>query len=433
MVKTRQSKAAEEASFRADQHIELQKMEENSAPPETQPLWFKSIAEKLDVITDTNKKVTEIQSELKELRATAELAHETAEKALQRAEEAEQQVTLLHAENTKLKSDMEAIKDRMIRQEAQSRRENLLFDGIQEGNDETWSDCEEKLYTLFSDKLGVQNAKQIKFERVHRIGPKVSGKPRTVIAKFSFYKDREYIWQRRTHLKSTNIWMSEDYPAEVKQARRVLFPIFRAAQQSRMVTYSSLRLDKLSINGTQYTVDSLSKLPEFLRPEKIATRKAGDVTVFYTRNAVFSNFYTKTPIKLDGQEYNTTEQYYQHAKAMFFNDDEKASQIMAQSDPHQQYLLGQQVRGFKDGKARWMPEGRKVLLKANTAKYEQHVNARQALLATGTDILGEASPDLNWGIGYRLNHKAALDKDKWTGKNVMGEILMQVRDIVKNM
>ena len=144
-------------------------MEHDEAPPQIQPLWFKSIAEKLDVITNINKKVTEIQSELRDLRETAEHAHATAEKALQTASEAEQQVSVLQTENTKLKSDMEAIKDRMIKQETQSRRENLLFDGIHEGNEETWSDCEEKLYTLFSDKPGLQNAQQIKFERVHRI------------------------------------------------------------------------------------------------------------------------------------------------------------------------------------------------------------------------------------------------------------------------
>ena len=43
-----------------------------------------------------------------------------------------------------------------------------------------------------------------------------------------FFKDIEAVWQWRTYLKSTGILISEDYPAEIKQARRILYPVFRA-------------------------------------------------------------------------------------------------------------------------------------------------------------------------------------------------------------
>jgi predicted NAD-dependent protein-ADP-ribosyltransferase YbiA (DUF1768 family) len=42
----------------------------------------------------------------------------------------------------------------------------------------------------------------------------------------------------------------------------------------------------------------------------------------------------------------------------------------------------------------------------------------------------EASDDKFWGCGYTLNRDEVFDKDKWTGENTYGKILMDVRDII---
>ena len=439
MVVTRNSQATEKDNSEPNLASNGEIMDTTANAPEHQPLWFKAVMEKLDCLpdmkqqlTDTTRKLSDIQSELKEIKSTADKAYDIAEEAVKRAEVAEKKLEETERENLHMREEMDSIKEKIIKQEAQSRRENLLFDGIQESSTESWSECEAKVRAILVNDLKMESADQIRFERVHRIGPKSITRPRTVIAKFSFYKDREEVWQRRTYLKSTKIWISEDFPAEIKQARRTLYPIFRAAQHTQGVTSASLRLDKLSINGQEYSIKTLSRLPQSLRPENIATRRAGDVTLFFSRNSVFSNFHMNTPIHIDGHDYNCTEQYYQHEKAKFFNDDEKATQILKEKDPYQQFVLGQKVKGFYQSKQRWMPHAREALLKANIAKYDQNVSAKEALLATGSDTLGEASIDTTWGIGFTLNSKSATDKNKWTGQNIMGEILMQVRDQIKH-
>ena len=46
---------------------------------------------------------------------------------------------------------------------------------------------------------------------------------------------------------------------------------------------------------------------------------------------------------------------------------------------------------------------------------------------TGQNHIGEASPSNIWGIGKKLSDPTVLDKSSWVGKNVVGEVLMQVR------
>ena len=46
--------------------------------------------------------------------------------------------------------------------------------------------------------------------------------------------------------------------------------------------------------------------------------------------------------------------------------------------------------------------------------------------------IAEASPfDSYWGIGMGIDNPLALDKHNWQGKNVMGHILMEVRELLQ--
>ena len=46
---------------------------------------------------------------------------------------------------------------------------------------------------------------------------------------------------------------------------------------------------------------------------------------------------------------------------------------------------------------------------------------------TGTKHLAEAGKDNSWATGIPLYNKSAFDKKKWSGKNLLGKILMEVR------
>ena len=63
------------------------------------------------------------------------------------------------------------------------------------------------------------------------------------------------------------------------------------------------------------------------------------------------------------------------------------------------------------------------------AKFQQNSALKMLLMATGDTTIDEASPsDSTWGIGLSLKDSAAKDQTKWTGENLLGKILMSVRN-----
>lgn len=383
---------------------------------QVEPKWFTKFRETLDI------QLKEMDRKLDEYKKVKEIAEQN--RAV---------IYELKKENASLGREIENLKHKLISNEAQSRRNNLIFEGLMENQNETWTDCENKIYELLETKLGIQNAKTlIKFERVHRLGPYIPDNKRAVVAKFSFYKDRDTVWKKRSSLKGTNIWISEDYPVEIQSARKILFPIMRHAQKMStegQATKVSLSMDKLILNGKPFTIKDLDKLPEKLRPENISTKTEGEVTVFYTRNSMLSNFYMNAPFKLNGIKYNCTEQHFQQAKALHFGDEQTAFKIMTAKDSHEQCQLGKKVKGYNDHE--WQKVAKTVLLKANIAKFEQNEAARRVLLNTGANLLGEASRSKVWGIGLSLGDNNVTNPDHWSGQNIFGQVLQQVRDTLK--
>ena len=133
-----------------------------------------------------------------------------------------------------------------------SMRDNLLFIGIPEEEEE---DCEELLTNFVHDKMRVR--KDIEFERVHRIGRKphnTNARPRNIVAKFSRFKDRELVRrQAPLTLKGSNFYVQEQFPPEVEQRRKSLYPVMREARRRK--DRVKLVRDRLFINGIEYFVE----------------------------------------------------------------------------------------------------------------------------------------------------------------------------------
>ena len=74
-----------------------------------------------------------------------------------------------------------------------------------------------------------------------------------------------------------------------------------------------------------------------------------------------------------------------------------------------------------------MKKVKHVLTVANKAKFKQNEHAKRVLLTTGSNRLGEASASRIWGIGLKLNDQNVTDTSLWSGDNIMGEVLVDVR------
>ena len=142
------------------------------------------------------------------------------------------EVKRLAAETAQLKSEQKKNIRRMIDLEARSRRNNLIFYGIEETQDEN---CADKIMKLLKEHLQLNNIAPNQLQRAHRMGgPKRqthigsnANKPRPIIVCFLDFNLKETIRTRRHQLKNTTQSISEDLPVEIRNARRSLDKLFK--------------------------------------------------------------------------------------------------------------------------------------------------------------------------------------------------------------
>ena len=141
----------------------------------------------------------------------------------------------------------------------------------------------------------------------------------------------------------------------------------------------------------------------------------------------FGQWTLRTMTDPDGVNFNCCEQYMMYKKACLFKDLDSATAILAEKDPARQQQLGRTIKGFTS--QLWDAYKTGIVWYGNFLKFSQHEDLRQRLLATGNKTLAEASPDdLIWGVGFAAEDDNILDPANWTGQNLLGKILMSVRD-----
>ncbi len=133
---------------------------------------------------------------------------------------------------------------------------------------------------------------------------------------------------------------------------------------------------------------------------------------------------------VNGVTFSSTEQFMMFAKAMHFGDTEAADKIMATDDPGEQKRLGRQVKNFV--KEVWDLVDFYYVFRGNLAKFTQNNELQRYLLGTKGKHLVEASPyDRKWGVGLNANDPDITDPTKWKGENRLGNVQMQVRDVLQ--
>ena len=145
-----------------------------------------------------------------------------------------------------------------------------------------------------------------------------------------------------------------------------------------------------------------------------------------TTNGYMSNWYP-SPIKVFNNTFSSGEQAFMWAKADTFEDEEIKAQIMLTTDPKKLKALGRKIKNYDD--ALWSDVRVSIMRQVVEAKFAQNPELMQKLLSTGNAILVEANAfDNFWGCGLRASDAAIKDPSKWRGQNLLGQILMDVRD-----
>ena len=115
--------------------------------------------------------------------------------------------------------------------ESRSMRENLMFYGIAEGDDEN---CDDLVKGVCRDKLKVTSAHQMLFDRAHRVGSKSGAKVRPIVIKFHYYHERELVRKRSSEyadaLKTAKLGVGAQLSKDIREARK---PLYLAMKQAK--------------------------------------------------------------------------------------------------------------------------------------------------------------------------------------------------------
>ena len=146
----------------------------------------------------------------------------------------------------------------------------------------------------------------------------------------------------------------------------------------------------------------------------------------YEDNGCFSNWY---PAEFDYvQHFSSAEQFMMYHKVMMFRKFDLAEQIMNTSDPAEcKKIAGQKFPEFNP--TIWEKTCYTIVKRGVKAKFKQNKDILEKLLGTGNELLAECSPhDKKWGIGIDIDDPDRLVMHKWKGQNLLGRILMEVRE-----
>lgn len=143
-----------------------------------------------------------------------------------------------------------------------------------------------------------------------------------------------------------------------------------------------------------------------------------------------SNWYL-SEFTVDDIKFSSMEQYMMYEKALLFQDQEAAEKILQTDNVADIKALGRSVQHFDD--KIWIEVREEIVYKGVREKFRQNPELAENLEKTGEEIIAEcAVKDRIWGIGLSMKDENRHCIDRWRGQNLLGKILMRVREEIKH-
>ncbi|XP_077485309.1 uncharacterized protein LOC144095446 [Amblyomma americanum] len=138
--------------------------------------------------------------------------------------------------------------------ENRSRRNNLIFHGLAEEDEETNKALFIAVTMVFIDNLQLDCPK---IERYHRLGRKQEGRPRPVIVKLLDFREKTQALKNAHRLKNSGISLSEDFSAHVRLIRKKIWDATQSYRDSGSKVH--LRYDHVFIDSVRFNWDDVEK------------------------------------------------------------------------------------------------------------------------------------------------------------------------------
>lgn len=200
----------------------------------------------IEVVRSTlNERIMQVEKQNAELIASLQFTQKEMDDVKETNAKQEEEIIKMKKEKAELKNnnredEMDELKRRMNYHEDYSRRKNLRIDGVDEQPGENWEVTQEKVQRLARDKFGKVG---VQLERAHRVGSGLPGRdggpprPRTIVARFFRYSDREHMLRNSPKLKDSNVYLNEDLCEASVQERKAQMPELRKARAAGKIAY----------------------------------------------------------------------------------------------------------------------------------------------------------------------------------------------------
>ena len=328
------------------------------------------------------------------------------------------------------------LQDRISYLEDQLLEKNVIFQGILESEYEDTKDIKTGVVKAISttmtgesDEDKLLNAGQTSIESVQRLGKYNPRRTRPVKVRFGDKKDVDHLFKNRKNLPK-GIYIDKEYSKSMEKERRLLRPVIKAAR--RLDKYKGVcRLEgpQLVIEGKRYHCQNIHTLPDDLNPVDVTSKTNDEVLAFFGELNPLSNFYP-CKFNLEGETFNSSEQYIQWTKAKYSNDSITMERIMNCEDAADCKEVSRDITNLD--RTGWAKSAESLCYHGIKAKYAQNNHLLDTLLNTGDKILVEASYDEIWGTGQPLGSRDCLCQTKWKSVGILGKILMRIRNDLKS-
>ena len=169
------------------------------------------------VISDFNESFVSMQKEIDALAALTKAATEAMESLKKQLSDKDHMID-------EQKDRLDHLSYTISKNEAYSRRDNLVFGGICAGTEGT---CTEIIHRIMQTHLGITEPSEIKFVRCHYLNNPTHDRKGSIIARFESFANRMMTWNKRRSLYNSPFFVSEDFPANVSRKRNKLRPILK--------------------------------------------------------------------------------------------------------------------------------------------------------------------------------------------------------------
>ena len=372
---------------------------------------IKPLQDSIDVLLAGKKKVEEMTGEFKKLK----LENKTITR----------RCNMMEQENKVLKDRINNIENKLL-------ENNVVMHGVEESFEESETQRKSKVRGVIAHTVNkrtleerMEIANNIPILWTERLGRYNEHRSRPISVKFEHKLDSDLLIQRRKQLPD-GIFVDREYCVETEKERQYLRPVLKEARKKEEFRGKcKMEGPTLVIQGKKYNRENIHQLPEKINGFNCTSKSSEDTICFFGELNPFSNFHPCT-FEVAGIKYHSSEQFIQHMKARFFEDQRSSDAILHAVTPRECKRLSKNITGY-DGES-WAKMAKQLCKPGISAKFFQNPDLARMFEITEDKILVESCYEKLWGTGIPLHHPDCLNKDKWINRGIMSEMLCEIRE-----